>query len=136
MISAHDVIDRIEAAGGVLTLQGDRIRCRLPEDACLLLDELRARRDEVFELLRQRADIPTMPKGVRLLLWKLKDPPLSLENFAVVTNPAVFVRATIEQLRVAVNNPKRWVGWSPAQLVERLAQAGVLVALDAEVEVR
>jgi hypothetical protein len=51
MISAHDVIDRIEAAGGVLTLQGDRIRCRLPEDACPLLDELRAGRDEVFALL-------------------------------------------------------------------------------------
>ena len=136
MTSAHDVIDRIEAAGGVLTLQGNRIRCRLPEDACLLLDELRARRDEVFGLLRQRADLPMMPKGVRLLQWKLKDPPLLLESFAVVTNPALFARATLEQLRVAINNPKRWVGWSPDQLVERLAQAGVLVALGEEVEVR
>jgi hypothetical protein len=136
MISAHDVIDRIEAEGGVLTLQGDRIRCRLPEDACLLLDELRAMRDEVFGLLRQRASMPMMPKGVRLLQWKLKDPPLLLESFAVVTNPALFARATLEQLRVAINNPKRWVGWSPDQLVERLAQAGVLVALGEEVEVR
>jgi hypothetical protein len=37
---------------------------------------------------------------------------------------------------MAINNPKRWVGWSPAQLVERLDQVGVLVALDGEVEVR
>src|SRR5258705_9116984 len=136
MRPADDVISRVEAAGGVLTLQGDRIRCRLPEDACLLLDELRARRDEVFGLLRQRADMPMMPKGVRLLQWKLKDPPLLLESFAVVTNPALFARATLEQLRMAINNPKRRVGWSPDQLVERLAQAGVLVALDGEVEVR
>jgi hypothetical protein len=136
MTPAHDVIDRIEAAGGVLTLQGDRIRCRLPEDACLLLDELRARRDEVFGLLRQRADMPNVPKGVRLLQWKLKDPPLLLESFAVVTDSALFARATLEQLRVVINNPKRWVGWSPAQLLERLAKVGVLVEPDGKVEVR
>jgi hypothetical protein len=77
-----------------------------------------------------------MPKGVRVLQWKLKDPPVLLESFAVVTNSALFARATLEQLRMAINNPKRWVGWSPAQLVERLDQVGVLVALDGEVEVR
>lgn len=39
--------------------------------------------------------------------------------------------STLEQLRVALTQPKRWVGWSVPQLVDRLAQVGVFVALEA-----
>jgi hypothetical protein len=53
-----------------------------------------------------------------------------------VTDPAVFARTTLEELRVALDNPKRWVGWSVAQLIERLAQVGVSVVLEKEVNIR
>jgi len=130
--SGQQIIERIEGVGGALHLNGDRIRCRLPEDAAPLLDELRAYRDEVIALLKRREEIPPMPQGVRLVRWNLKDPPIAIETCSVVTNPVLFAKSTLEELRVAIENPKRWVGWSLPQLIDRLVQVGVTVALDPE----
>jgi hypothetical protein len=136
MSSAGQLIERIEAAGGVLAIHGDRIRCRLPEEATPLLEELRTRRDEVLLLLRERSAAPTMPLGLRLVQWNLKDPPILIESSAIVTDSEAFARTTLEQLRLALENPKRWVGWSATQLIERLSQVGVLVVLQKEVRTR
>jgi hypothetical protein len=62
--------------------------------------------------------------------WNLKEPPVAIESCAVVIEPALFARTTLEQLSIALQNPKRWIGWSVSQLVERLAQVGVAVALE------
>lgn len=72
---------------------------------------------------------PSLPSGVRLLNWNLKQPPVAIDTCSVVTDPALFARSTLEQLKVALENPKRWVGWTVAQLMDRLAQVGVVVAL-------
>jgi hypothetical protein len=130
MTSAESVIQRIEMAGGVLALSGQRIRCRLPEEQADLLDELRTHKEEVRLLLRERAQIPLMPPGVRLASWNLKDPPVAIDTCSIVTDPALFARTTLEQLRLALTNPKRWVGWTVPQFVERLRQVGVLVVLE------
>ena len=71
-----------------------------------------------------------MPPGVRLVKWKLKEPPVAIETCTVVTEPALFASTTLEQLRIVLPNPKRWVGWGVFQLIERLAQVGVAVALE------
>jgi hypothetical protein len=42
----------------------------------------------------------------------------------------LFARTTLEQLRIALAAPKRWVGWTIPQLIDRLAQVGVRVALE------
>jgi hypothetical protein len=73
-----------------------------------------------------------MPPGVQLLEWLLKSPPVAIETFAVVTDPALFAETTLEQLRHALSDPKSWVGWSVPQLIERLAQVGVTVKLAAQ----
>jgi hypothetical protein len=88
-------------------------------------------RSEVAVYLKARRAIPPMPEGIRLISWNLKDPPVAIEMCAVVTGPALFAKTTLEQLRVALENPKRWVGWSIPQLIDRLAQVGVIVALEA-----
>jgi hypothetical protein len=129
MTPAEQAIECIEAAGGLLAVHGERIRCRLPEDAAHLLEELLAHRDEVLLVLRQRDDVPAMPAGVRLVQWKLKEPPLLIETCAVVTDPALFATTTLRQLQIALKNPKRWVGWTVPPLIERLAQVGVVVTL-------
>lgn len=74
--------------------------------------------------------IPPMPPGVYLVEWKLKEPPIAIETCAVVVNSARFAKSTLEQLRIALTQPKRWVGWSVPQLLDRLAQVGVLVTLN------
>jgi hypothetical protein len=73
-----------------------------------------------------------MPAGVRLVHWNLKEPPVAIDTCSVVIDPALFARSTLEQLRVALAQPKRWVGWSIPQLIDRLAQVGVTVTLESE----
>lgn len=131
MTTAEEVIERIEAAGGVLTLHGERIHCRLPENAIHLVEELRVRRDEAIAVLRQRATVPKMPPGVRLLRWEPKEPPVMLERWAVVTDVIGFVRSTLRQLEHALSG--RW--WlaghrSPNELRDYLEQCGCVVSIE------
>jgi hypothetical protein len=79
-------------------------------------------------------EIHAIPKGVRIIEWKLKDPPVAIETCAVVTHPSLFAESTLRQLHTALANPKRWVGWSVAELINRLAQVGVIVAVEHEDE--
>ena len=134
MTPVERLIDGIEAAGGVLAIHGERIRCRLPEDATYLLEELRLRRSDVLTALRRRNTIPLMPPGVRLLGWHLKEPPIAIESCSIVVDPAGFARSTLEQLWNALENPKRWIGWTIPQLVNRLAQIGVEVEVSRETD--
>ena len=133
MTELMEIVSRLEVGGGKLMLDGGRIRYSIPSgdtEAQTLLGELRKRRSEVVELLRVRATIPATPRGVRLVEWKLKDPPVAIEICAVVTDPARFAHTTLQQLWTALSQPKRWVGWSVPQLIDRLAQVGVTVALE------
>jgi hypothetical protein len=101
-----------------------------------LLKDLRMSRAEVLLLLRARCAAPAMPEGLTLFQWKLLDPPILIESSSVVTDPALFARTTLEQLRIALENPKRWVGWSVPQLIERLSMVGVSVVRENELNIR
>jgi len=91
---------------------------------------LRAHREEVSVLLQARAAIPVMPAGVRLLKWNLKEPPVAIETCAVVTDTVRFAQSTLEQLRTALAQPRRWVGWTVPQLIDRRVQVGVCVSVE------
>jgi hypothetical protein len=134
-MSVIDILTEVEAAGIALRVHGEKIRIRFPqpEHRSQLASQvafLRAHRDEVATFLRQRAELPTMPSGTQLLEWNLKTPPVLIESCAIVTDPALFARTTISQLGLALADPRRWVGWTIPQLIERLAQVGVAVALE------
>ena len=74
----------------------------------------------------------SVPRGVHLVRWDLREPPVAIDTCSVVTDSGLFARTTLEQLRAALANPKRWVGWSVPQLIDRLAQVGVTVALETD----
>ena len=98
------IMGEVEAAGIALRLDGERIRIWFPEpqqreELARQVAFLRAHRHEVAEFLRARAVIPTMPPGVRLIAWNLKDPPVAIETCAVVFGPALFARTTLEQFK-------------------------------------
>jgi hypothetical protein len=64
---------------------------------------------DVYEEAVQKASQsgpPAMPCGVRLVAWSLKEPPVAIESCSVVAQPALFARATLEQLRVALADPR------------------------------
>jgi hypothetical protein len=132
-----ETLVEIEQAGVGLRLDGERVRIRFlkpeqREELAHYVAFLRAHRDEVAKVLKCRLSIPRMPPGVTLVGWNLKPPPVGIEMSAVVTDPSLFARATLEQLRIAMAKPRRWVGWSVPQLLDRLAQVGVIVALDSQ----
>lgn len=128
MSSAEQAIERIEAAGGAVVLEGDRIRCRLPGEARELAEELRAHKDEALLVLKQRALIPPIPKGVRLIRWEPKPAPVILTRYEVVVEVKRFVEMTLVELKEALAG-KRWLAgnWSIRELTDRLEQCGVVV---------
>jgi hypothetical protein len=133
-MNVAEKVAQIEAAGVTFRLDGEKVRVCYPhEERRTELAEqiaaLRDRRDEVAAYLKSQSQIPPMPRGVRLVRWELKEPPVAIEYHAVVTDPGKFARATLEELRERLENPGRGVGWSVPQLIDRLAQVGVIVAL-------
>lgn len=134
-------VDVAEAKGARFRLDGDKVRVWYPdeerrEELAAQVSFLRERRAEVTAFLKARRIVPPMPPGVRLINWHLKEPPVAIETCAVVTNPALFASTTLEQLRTAIAQPKRWVGWSVPQLIDRLAQVGVSVTLESTDKLR
>jgi hypothetical protein len=152
-MTAPELIQTIEAVGGILTLRGDRIHYELPEDAAPMLDVLRQYRDEVVRLLRRRkgpeggmshpdpytvalekaaqAGPPPMPHGVTLLEWAPLSPPVAIESWAVVTDVPQFVQTTLVQLQAAMSG-ENWLAGnrSIGELVDRLEQVGVKVSVE------
>jgi hypothetical protein len=111
-MSVSYVLEQVEAVGVTLRLNGERIRVWYPEtrdreDLVQQMVFLRAHRGQVAKVLRARAEIPAMPVGVRLVNWSLEQPPVAVETCAVVTDPALFARTTLDQLRIALANPGR-----------------------------
>ena len=52
-MSVESLVDEIRRRGGTLTLSGDTVKYRLPEDAAHLAGELKQRKPELMELLRR-----------------------------------------------------------------------------------
>ena len=65
--------------------------------------------------------------NVKLVKWSPKEPPIAIGCCEVVVNVQVFIKSTLGQLIIALADPKRWVGWTAAQLIDRLHQVGVTV---------
>ena len=138
-MSATAVLDLVaEAEATGLRLRADRNSIQVEWPATLdreslqpLLARPREHKPEVVELVRQRASVTTMPKGIRLLAWSLKPAPVFLERWSVVTDPDLFARTTLSSLEAKLANPERWLGWSVRELLDRLEQVGVRVALEA-----
>lgn len=133
MTTAENVIACIEGAGGMLVLNGDRIRCRVPEDVAHLVEDLRVHKDEILAVLKKREEIPAMPPGVRLVHWRPKPAPVILTHYAVVTDVTRFISMTLLELNAALS-AKQWLAGhrTARELVDRLEQCGVLVEISEE----
>ena len=134
-MSVASILREFEAAGAVLRLDGAGVRVWYPDERVRRVfaggvASLRNCRTEVVAYLQARSTVPEMPRGVRLLRCDLKEAPVGIDACSVVTDPALFARTALEQVRIALAQPKRWVGWTVPQLIDRLAQVGILLTPD------
>jgi hypothetical protein len=60
-LKARDLIEAIEAVGGRLALNGEKIRYAIPEEAEELIEHLREQKPAIVEILRQRTDSVPWP---------------------------------------------------------------------------
>jgi hypothetical protein len=131
-VAVAQTVMEVETLGVQLRVEADKVVMRFPAEELRnelsgQLAYLRTHRHEVMNFLRERDVIPKMPPGVQLVSWNLKEPPVAVEVCSLVTDSALFARTTLDQLRTALTQPKRWLGWTVPQLIQRLAQVGVTV---------
>lgn len=137
MSRAPEVVFRIEELGGYLALDADGSICyRVPKDnpeAQALLATVRAEKQNLLAYLRTRPalEAPAMPKGVRLIRWEPRLAPVAIDVCSVVMNVPKFIESELRALDSRLNNP--WTihgGFTVPQMLDRLAQVGVLVGLE------
>ena len=127
-MQAIEIIDAVSASGGMLWLEGDKVRGRLPESLRPLVSLIRERKHELVELLEQR---PVMPAGVRLLSYLPMTPPIQVSPSETVTDIEKFIRTSLVQLQAALEG-RNWIAgnWGLSGLLARLEACGCIVALD------
>jgi hypothetical protein len=122
-----EIIRTIECAGGELWIAGESLGYRLPESAASLVDELRASKWELLELLRQR---PAMPPGVRLVRWEPLPAPIRMSRWLTVVDTALFIQSKLRQLAARLNGDDFGAGnWGLSELLESLENVGVTVTI-------
>jgi len=109
-VNVAEIVGVIESAGAAFRFDGKRVRVWYPDEARRdgLVEEvafLLQHRTEVAAFLRDRQSVPEMPQGLHLIQWSSKKPPVAIETCSVVTDPALFARTTLEQLRAALSQP-------------------------------
>jgi hypothetical protein len=131
---AFEVLAEAEAMGLKFRLAKGKVMALFPANdrtrVAPVLARLRTNRKQIADVLRQRGDIPLMPPGVHLVSWKLRKPPIVIQRWSVVTDPALFAERTLEQLEAALAG-KTWLAgnWSVRELLDRLEQVGVEVTV-------
>jgi hypothetical protein len=134
---APEVVSRIEELGGYLALDGDGgIRYRVLQDcaeARALLETVRAEKQSVIAYLRERPALkaPAMPQGLRLVRWEPKCSPVAIDVCSVVVDVPKFIESELRALDSRLNNPGTIRGgFTVWQMLDRLAQAGLIVELE------
>lgn len=65
-MSTAELIESVKRAGGILELDGDKLRCQLPKDAVHFAELLRERKPELIEIVKARggrvANFPHCPR--------------------------------------------------------------------------
>lgn len=135
-MTVADIVSEVESAGAAFLLEDDRVRVWYPDDerrkkVAEQIALLRVQRVEVAAYLKARNEIPSMPKGVRLIRWEPKSAPVAIDVCSVVVDVAKFIESELRALDSRLNNP--WTihgGFTVSQMFDRLAQAGVEVELE------
>lgn len=140
-MSAAGVLDSVRELGGELVLDGNKLRYRLPDcpEAREVLEQVRRDSAAIKALLRDRESLPptleevkgSLPPGVNLVSYRPKQAPFAVAPVSVVTNAGKFFRAYLRDLAVRMAKPESYAAPPLADIVGKLADAGLELSLDA-----
>jgi hypothetical protein len=135
-------IDRLRELGGSLWLDGEKVRYRVPfgnAEARQVVSDLRRDREAIAAMLRDQeskapslAEVTSMlPPGVRLVTYGPKEVPFAVAPVSEVSDAGKFYRAYLTDLRWRVENPSGRAAPPLADILGKLADAGLELTLGA-----
>lgn len=131
MSGVHSILAEITIRGVAVRVDGETLRLK-PREA--LDDDLLARiKEHKLEILRALAppSYPHLPKGIRLIRYEAKSPPVSIDMCSVVVDVSKFVQSELRAVGSRLNNPRTiHGGFTVPQMLDRLRQVGLEVELD------
>jgi hypothetical protein len=131
-----EAMDRVEALGGHLRLEGKKIKIRLPEDcpdALKLVQTIRSNREAVIAMLEDIVSKPPsleevtamLTGGVRLVSYRPKQAPFAVAPISIVTDAGKFFRAYLKDLAWRLEHPDGYAAPPLADILAKLAEAGL-----------
>jgi len=138
------ILDQFESLGGRVTLgEGDCLRCEFPRGmakARTLIKALREWKADVVEILKDRQaplgtsappECPLLPKGVRLVKYAPKTPPVAIAPVSIVNDVRRFIEAKLAELDARLNKPIQIrAGDGVFEILSKLAEVGVELAIE------
>jgi hypothetical protein len=132
-------LDRLRELGGSVYLDGEKLRYRIPatDEGRRLAGEIRANREAIREMLRERESKPptleevmaSLPPGVRVVRYEPKESPFAVAPVCVVINAGRFYRAYLAALGWRLAKPEGYHCAPLADILGKLADAGLELAL-------
>lgn len=134
MSDATEILAELQRRGVSAAVEGNTLRLRPKRvlDDALLARVREHKADMLLEIAQQiLKNCPRLPKGVRLLRWEPKAPPVAIDVCSIVVDLSKFIEGELRTLDSRLNNP--WTihgGFSVPQMLDRLRQVGLEVELD------
>jgi hypothetical protein len=145
-----ELIEALQSEGVRFRVEGDRVRATLPKPTpsgiISALDSLRPYKADVRAIIEAgmladalpdeahgvlaSADPPSLPRGVRLLSYCPKTPPVAVTPISVVTDVNKFIGSYLRDLEFRLEHPKAHACASLNEILAKLAEVGVELALD------
>lgn len=127
-MDGFEIIRTVESSGGSIWADGDFVGYRIPRSASKIIAQIRERKNEVLEALRDR---PPSVHGVRVVRWEPADHPVQIDRWSTVTDARKFATNSLAQIEALMVGGTWQAGnWTLSQLLERMEAVSVTVELE------
>jgi hypothetical protein len=141
-VGVAEAIKEFESRGGRLLFEGADVSVTYPreqkDEIQAVVRTLRANRDRVIEMVRERQGVPApskcppLPPGVRLVSYRPKAPPVALALVSIVNDVDRFILAYLGDLRWRLAHPNTHACAPLREILTKLAEVGVELAIDGD----
>jgi hypothetical protein len=139
-VGVAEAIKEFESRGGRLLFEGADVTVIYPreqkDETQAVVRTLRANRDRVIEMVRERQGVPApgeclpLPPGVRLVSYHPKTPPVPISLVSIVNDVDKFIAAYLSDLRQRLAHPNTHACAPLHEILTKLAEVGVELAIE------